>query len=103
MPRVGPDRPVLRAAGRGPPTRRASNVTAGEAWRRAALCWHWGKFVFVDDPDQQRAAHDRTVACFRRGAATLSPPAEPVRVPYQGTALAAYLRVPSQRQPGHPS
>ncbi len=69
-------------------------VTAGEAWRRAALCWHWGKFVFVDHPDEQRAAHERTVACFRRGAATLSPPAEPVRVPYGGTSLAAYLRVP---------
>jgi 2,6-dihydroxypseudooxynicotine hydrolase len=70
-------------------------ATAGEAWRRAALCWHWGKFVFVDDLNQQRAAHDRTVACFRRGAATLSPPAEPVRLPYQGTSLAAYLRVPA--------
>ena len=69
-------------------------VTAGEAWRRAALCWHWGKFVFVDDLDQQRAAHDRTVACFRRGAATLSPPAEPVRIPYQNTTLTAYLRIP---------
>jgi predicted amidohydrolase/dienelactone hydrolase len=69
-------------------------VTAGEAWRRAALGWHWGKFVFVDDLDQQRAAHDRTVACFRRGAATLSPPAELVRVPYGGTTLAAYLRIP---------
>jgi 5-aminopentanamidase len=75
-------------------------VTAGEAWRRAALCWHWGKFVFVDDLDQQRAAHDRTVACFRRGAATLTPPAEPVRVPYGNTTLAAYLRVPaSQTRP----
>jgi 5-aminopentanamidase len=72
-------------------------VTAGQAWRRAALSWHWGKFVFVDDPDQQRAAHDRTVACFRRGAATLSPPAEPVRVPYENTTLAAYLRVPAGR------
>jgi 2,6-dihydroxypseudooxynicotine hydrolase len=71
--------------------------TAGEAWRRAALCWHWGKFVFVDDLGQQRAAHDRTVACFRRGAATLSPPAEPVRVPYENTTLAAYLRVPATR------
>jgi 5-aminopentanamidase len=71
-------------------------VTAGEAWRRAALCWHWGKFVFVDHPDEQRAAHERTVACFRRGAATLSPLAEPVRVPYGGTSLAAYLRVPGQ-------
>jgi predicted amidohydrolase/dienelactone hydrolase len=70
-------------------------LTAGGAWRRAALCWHWGKFVFVDDLNQQRAAHDRTVACFRRGAATLTPPAEPVRVPYQDTTLAAYLRVPA--------
>jgi 5-aminopentanamidase len=69
-------------------------VTAGEAWRRAALCWHWGKFVFTDDLDQQRAAHDRTVACFRRGAGTLSPPAEAVRIPYQNTTLAAYLRIP---------
>ena len=69
-------------------------ITAGGAWRRAALCWHWGKFVFVDHPDEQRAAHERTVACFRRGAGTLRPPAEPVRVPYGGTTLAAYLRVP---------
>ena len=73
-------------------------VTAGEAWRRAALCWHWGKFVFSDHPEEQRAAHERTVACFRRGADTLSPPAEPVRVPYAGSTLAAYLRVP----PGPP-
>ena len=72
-----------------------NTATAGEAWRRAALCWHWGKFVFVDDLDQQRAAHDRTVACFRRGAATLNPPAEPVRIPYRDTTLAAYLRVPA--------
>jgi predicted amidohydrolase/dienelactone hydrolase len=70
-------------------------VTAGEAWRRAALCWHWGKFVFTDHPEEQRAAHERTVACFRRGADTLSPPAEPVRVPYAGSTLAAYLRVPA--------
>jgi dienelactone hydrolase len=69
--------------------------TAGGAWRRAALAWHWGKFVFVDHPDEQRAAHRRAVDCYRRGAATLDPPAELVHVPYAGTALAAYLRVPT--------
>jgi dienelactone hydrolase len=67
-------------------------ITAAGAWRRAALCWHWGKFVFTDYPDQQRAAHDRVVDCFRRGAAGLG--AMPVRVPYQGIELAAYLRLP---------
>ncbi|HET9970880.1 MAG TPA: nitrilase-related carbon-nitrogen hydrolase [Streptosporangiaceae bacterium] len=79
-----------------------SAVTAGEAWRRAALCWHWGKFVFTDHPEEQRAAHERTVACFRRGAGALSPPAEPARVPYGGTTLAAYLRVPRAAGGGRP-
>jgi len=75
------------------------SVTAGGAWRRAALCWHWGKFVFVEHPAEQRAAHERTVYCFSRGAATLSPPAERVTIPYQGTALAALLRRPDSIAP----
>jgi dipeptidyl aminopeptidase/acylaminoacyl peptidase len=69
--------------------------TAAGAWRRAALAWHWGKFVFVDHPDEQRAAHDRAVACYRNAAAALTPPAELVHIPYAGTSLAAYLRVPA--------
>jgi dienelactone hydrolase len=69
--------------------------TAAGAWRRAALAWHWGKFVFVDHPDEQRAAHDRAVACYRKAAATLTPPAELVHVRYGHTSLAAYLRVPA--------
>ena len=69
--------------------------TANGAWRRASLAWHWGKFVFVDDLAQQRAAHERAVACYRRAAAGLTPPAELVHIPYQATELAAYLRVPA--------
>jgi alpha-beta hydrolase superfamily lysophospholipase len=68
--------------------------TAAGAWRRAALAWHWGKFVFVDDPAAQRAAHERSVACYRNGAQALTPPAELVRIPYASTSLPAYLRVP---------
>jgi dipeptidyl aminopeptidase/acylaminoacyl peptidase len=69
--------------------------TAAGAWRRAALAWHWGKFVFVDHPDEQRAAHDRAVACYRNAAPALTPPAGLVHVPYEGTRLAAYLRIPA--------
>ena len=72
--------------------------TAVGAWQRAALAWHWGKFVFVDDPVQQRAAHDRTVACFRRAAPALAPPAILVEVPYGTTILPAYLRLPETVQ-----
>ena len=71
-----------------------NNETAAGAWRRAALAWHWGKFVFVDHPDEQRAAHDRAVACYRKAAPALTPPAELVHIPYARTTLPAYLRVP---------
>jgi 2,6-dihydroxypseudooxynicotine hydrolase len=70
-------------------------ATAAGAWQRAALAWHWGKFVFTDDPVQQRAAHERTVACFRRAAPALTPPAELVSIPYGNHVLAGYLRAPS--------
>jgi dienelactone hydrolase len=74
---------------------RGQRLTAAGAWRRAALCWHWGKFLFTEHPDEQRAAHDRTVACYARGAWALEPAAERVEIPYQGTRLAAYLRLPA--------
>ncbi len=69
-------------------------VTATAAWRHAGLAWHWAKFVFVIDPVQQRAAHERAVAAYAKGAAGLDPPAERVLVPYGDTHLPAFLRVP---------
>ena len=96
---VGGAQPAAAAA---PP------APGGGGGRRAALCWHWGKFVFVEHPDEQRAAHERAVACYRRGAGTLTPPAERVEIPYAGrragdtpasTVLAGYLRVPPASRP----
>jgi len=75
---------------------RGRQRTAAGAWRRAALCWHWGKFVFVDYPDEQRAAHERTVACYAKGAWAFDPPAERVEIPYGAARLAGYLRLPRQ-------
>jgi dienelactone hydrolase len=73
---------------------RGDRLTAGEAWVRASICWHFGKFVFMDDLAQQRVAHDRTVADFRKGMASLEPPGERVEIPYAGHKLAAILRRP---------
>ena len=73
-------------------------LTAVGAWQRAAMAWHWAKFVFTDDPEQQRAAHDRAVACFRKAAPALTPPAILVEVPYGTTILPAYLRLPETVQ-----
>ena len=74
--------------------------TAAGAWRRAGLCWHWGTFLFDDHPDEQRAGRQRAVACYARGAWALEPPAERVEVPYGGTRLAGWLRLPPGRAAG---
>jgi 2,6-dihydroxypseudooxynicotine hydrolase len=73
---------------------RGDTLTAGESWVRAAMCWHFGKFVFMDDLAQQRAAHDRTVDDFRRGMASLAPPAQRMEIPYGRQRLAGLLRKP---------
>jgi dienelactone hydrolase len=78
---------------------RGKRLTAAGAWRRAGLCWHWGKFVFTEHPEEQRAAHNAAVACYAKGAWALDPPAERVEIPYQSTRLAGYLRVPAEPGP----
>jgi dienelactone hydrolase len=74
---------------------RGDSLTAGESWIRAGMCWHFGKFVFMDDLGQQRAAHDRTVADFQKGLASLDPPAQRVEIPYGRRRLAGLLRKPA--------
>jgi 2,6-dihydroxypseudooxynicotine hydrolase len=69
-------------------------LSAGEHWTRAALCYHFAKFVFVDDLDQMRAAHRRAVAARRRALPLIDPPGEAVEIPYLGAALRGELRKP---------
>jgi dipeptidyl aminopeptidase/acylaminoacyl peptidase len=74
------------AAGRG--------RTAGEAYLRATLCLHFGKFVWVLDGDRHRAATERAVATLRRAHAYLDPAAERVESSAGAGMLAANLRRP---------
>ncbi len=70
-------------------------VTAGEAYRRAALFYHFGQFMFFDDLTQKWAAADRKVAAYARAAPLLQPPAEAVSAPFEGGLLKGYLRRPA--------
>ena len=78
---------------------RGHAITAGEHLRRAALCYHFGKFVFVERYDEMKAAHELAVAAYRRAIRYLEPPGERVEIPYQGTTLAGVLRVPRTHRP----
>jgi pimeloyl-ACP methyl ester carboxylesterase len=68
--------------------------TAGEAYLRATLCLHFGKFVWVLDGDRHRAATERAVATLRQAHAYLDPAAERIEAALGDGRLAANLRRP---------
>ncbi len=70
-------------------------LSAGEHLSRAALCYHFGKFMFVHDIEQMRRAHRKVVECRGLALSHLRPPGERVVIPYEGKNLAGILRKPA--------
>ena len=70
-------------------------LTGAEHLSRAAVYYHFAKFLFVHDLEQMRAAHMKAVACKQLALPHLRPPAERVAIPYRGQQLAGFLRLPA--------
>ncbi len=70
-------------------------LSAGEHFTRAAVCYHFGKFLFVNDMGEMKAAHTKAVACRNKALPLLDPPGERVAIPYEGTRLYGNLRKPA--------
>jgi 2,6-dihydroxypseudooxynicotine hydrolase len=69
-------------------------ISAGEHFTRAAVCYHFGKFLFVNDMVQMKEAHRRAVECRNKALPHLQPPGERVPIPYEGKQLYGNLRKP---------
>jgi 2,6-dihydroxypseudooxynicotine hydrolase len=69
--------------------------TAGEAWNRAALSYHFGKFVWMLDMDRYRENTFLAVEALRNALRHLDPEAERLEIPYDEFAMAANLRRPA--------
>lgn len=69
-------------------------TTAGEAYYRAALAYHFGVFCWVHNLDEYTAGHDRRVECYRQALPALDPPGERVEFPLESIQIPAYLRTP---------
>jgi len=69
-------------------------LSAGEHLQRAAVYYHFGKFVFVHDLVQMKAAHTKAVECRNLALPHLDPPGERVAIPYEGKSLYGILRKP---------
>jgi len=69
--------------------------SAGEAWNRAALGFHFARFLTTGDPEAYLATSACAVDALRRALALLDPAAERLEVPLAPARMAAVLRRPA--------
>src|ERR1035438_1592929 len=69
-------------------------LTAGDAYLRAGLFYHWASFMFCHDQDQFRAALAAMASAWQKAAPHLDPPMEILTVPFRDMMLNGYLRIP---------
>ena len=70
-------------------------LSAGAHFTRAGVCYHFGKFLFVNDLAQMKAAHTKAVECRNRALPLIAPPGERVAIAYEGKFLYGNLRKPA--------
>jgi dienelactone hydrolase len=73
-------------------------LTAGEAWARATVAYHFAKFVWMVDTERSRAAADQAVAAMARTHEYLDPDAERIEVPFDGGRVVGNLRRPASEE-----
>jgi 2,6-dihydroxypseudooxynicotine hydrolase len=77
----------------------ARSRSAGEHLAQAAVYFHFGKFLFVDDIDQMRAAHASAVRCLDDALPHLDPPGRRIEIPFEHSRLVGILRTPQGSGP----
>lgn len=71
-----------------------NDLSAGEALLRAAVTYHFSKFVWVLDLERNRRATEAAVRCMYEGLAIVDPTARRIEAKLDGGVLAATLRRP---------
>lgn len=77
-------------------------TSAGQHFAQAAVYYHFGKFLFVQDLDQMRAAHASAVRCLDAALPHLNPPGVKLQIPSEVGTLVGVLRLPAGPGP-HPA
>ena len=69
-------------------------ISAAEHLCRAAVTYHFAKYLFVQDMLQHRVAHQKAVDCHTLALPYMDPPGKRVLIPYENTQLVGILRKP---------
>jgi 2,6-dihydroxypseudooxynicotine hydrolase len=72
-----------------------AQVSAGEAYIAAALCYHFGKFLFQDFHDEYLSAGSQSIGAFSKGLKMLDPTGERVEIPLDEMRMVGTLRRPA--------
>ncbi|MCT7377689.1 alpha/beta hydrolase family protein [Chelativorans salis] len=78
------------------------HVTAGEAFARASLFYHFAQFMFFDDIAQKSAAAHAKREAYARALPMLDPPGELLSISFEGGVIRAALRKPAHGATSHP-
>jgi len=73
---------------------KGNTISAGEAYIAAALCYHYGKFLFQEYHDAYMSAANKSVEAFAKGLKLLDPTWERVEIPFDGSTMVGTLRRP---------
>lgn len=77
-----------------------ARLSAGQAWNRAALCYHFARFLSVEDEAAYLACSSQAVSALGRAHRLLDPAAERLEVALDAARMAAVLRrPPGQNRP----
>src|SRR5437764_8328461 len=69
--------------------------SAAQHFFQAAISYHFGKYLFVCNPEELRAAHEHNVQYYQRALPYFDFPGEHVAIPYEGGAtMYGILRKP---------
>lgn len=73
-----------------------NSLSAGEAYISAALCYHFGKFVFQDFHDEYMSASQKAVEAFAKGLKLLDPTGERLEILLDNIRMVGTLRRPPE-------
>jgi 2,6-dihydroxypseudooxynicotine hydrolase len=74
---------------------RGRDVSAAQAFQRAAWSYHLGKFLWFEDLGVHGDLRDRSVSVYREALPHLDPPAARLEIPFEGHFIPGNLRKPA--------
>jgi 2,6-dihydroxypseudooxynicotine hydrolase len=77
-------------------------LTAGTEYARASVYACFGHYLFWHNITEKKVVHDYSCQMMQKAAPLLSPPLQPVRIPFNGIEMSAYLRLPNEQQSDYP-